>query len=156
MPIFPLKNSCCEQSPASVHYRLCLSADPSVVNGCCEDYSFCIIQQRVECLHVVFNPAPFIANAEITVLAEADIFASDREAFSFKTPLLKYAQRFSQHKLRCLLTRASANSDNNSSHPPIPPSPAPSRSLPPSPLPLLPSPMLPSPPPPLLLLCFTS
>ena len=110
---------CCEQSPASVHHSLCLSADPSVVNGCCEDYSFCIIQQRVECLHVVINPAPFIANAEITVLAEADIFAPDREAFSFKTPLLKHAQRFSQHKLRCLLTRASANSDNNSSHPPL-------------------------------------
>ena len=114
---------CCEQSPASVHHSLCLSAYSSVVDGCCEDYSFCIFQQRVKCLHIVLNPAPFIANAEITVLAEADIFSSDREAFSFKTPLLKHAQRFSQHKLRCLLTRASANS-NNCSHPPLPPSSA--------------------------------
>ena len=57
----------------------------------------------VKIRHIIFNYTFFILNTIITVLAEPNLFTSNREELGLQTPVFQYIQCFSKDILSCLL-----------------------------------------------------
>jgi hypothetical protein len=93
-----------------------LGADSAIVDRRSENYSFCLFEERVQLLHVVFERALLVLEAEVTVSAEPDALAPHCPETRLKTLLLKHAQGFFEEVFGGLLPRATAYADNNHKH----------------------------------------